>query len=222
LIRSRRAGNIIVANRTFSVGLELAGRFAGSAIRLEEIGQYLKTADIVISSTGATGYVITYDHVKPVMRTRKNRPLFFIDIAVPRDIEPGINKIPNVYVYDIDDLEGVISENIETRTQESAKAERIIDEAVLRFEAWYENLDVVPTIISLRGKINAIAEAELSRTLSTLNDISDQDRQAFKRMIESLINKILHDPTLFLKNSGAHRNKSVYLDFTRKLFNLDE
>lgn len=222
LIRSRRSGDILVANRTFSTGLSLAGRFGGSAIRLEEIAQYLTAADIIISSTGAPGYVITREHVKPIMRTRKNRPLFFIDIAVPRDIEPEINKIPNVYVYDIDDLEGVINENIETRTQESTKAERIIDEAVLRFQLWYETLDVIPTIIALRGKLNAIAEAELSKTLSTLNTLSDHDRQAFQKMTESLINKILHDPTLFLKNPGPHRNKSVYLDFTRKLFNLDE
>jgi glutamyl-tRNA reductase len=222
LIRNRRSGDILVANRTFSIGLALSGRFGGSAIRLEEIPQYLKTADIIISSTGAPGYVITRDQVKPVMRMRKNRPLFFIDIAVPRDIEPDINRIPNAYVYDIDDLQGVINDNIETRTQESIKAERIIDEAVERFKGWFGNLDTVPTIISLRSKLTAIAEAELAKTVSSLNHLSDQDRQALARMTESLINKILHDPTLFLKNPGAHRNKSVYLDFTRKLFNLDE
>jgi glutamyl-tRNA reductase len=222
LIRNRRSGGIFVANRTFSVGLGLAGRFGGSAIRLDEIPEYLKTVDIIISSTGAPGYVITKDQVKPVMRMRKNRPLFFIDIAVPRDIEPDINRIPNAYVYDIDDLQGLISENIETRTQESIKAERLIDEAVLRFQGWYGNLDIVPTIITLREKLTAISKTELAKTISSMNHLSDQDRQALVRMTESLINKILHDPTLFLKNPGAHRNKSVYLDFTRKLFNLDE
>jgi glutamyl-tRNA reductase len=222
LIRNRRAGGILVANRTFAAGLALAGRFGGSAIRLEEISQYLKTADIIISSTGAPGYVITRDMVKPVMRLRKNRPLFFIDIAVPRDIEPEINRIPNAYVYDIDDLQGLISDNIETRTKESIKAERIIDEAVLRFQGWYDNLDIVPTIIALRAKLSAIAEAEFAKTASLLNHLSDQDRRALARMTESLINKILHEPTLFLKNPGAHRNKSVYLDFIRNLFHLDE
>jgi glutamyl-tRNA reductase len=222
LIRGHRAGSILVANRTFSVGLHLANRFGGNAVRLEEIPQYLKTADIIISSTGAPGFVITRDQVKPIMRMRKNRPLFFIDIAVPRDIDPDINRIPNAYVYDIDDLQGVITENIDARTQESIKAERIIDEAVLRFQDWYDNLDTVPTIIALRAKLSAIAEAELTKTLSSLNHLSDQDRQTLARMTESLINKILHDSTLFLKNPGAHRNKSVYLDVARKLFNLDE
>jgi glutamyl-tRNA reductase len=222
LIRNRRSGGILVANRTFSVGLSLAGRFGGSAIRLDEIPECLKTADIIISSTGAPGYVITKDQVKPVMRMRKNRPLFFIDIAVPRDIEPDINRIPNAYVYDIDDLQGLISENVEARTQESIKAERLIDEAVLRFQGWYGNLDIIPTIITLREKLTAISKTELAKTISSLNHLSDQDRQALIRMNESLINKILHDPTLFLKNPGAHRNKSLYLDFTRKLFNLDE
>jgi glutamyl-tRNA reductase len=222
LIRNRRSGGILVANRTFSTGLVLAGRFSGNAIRLEEIPQYLKTVDIIISSTGAPGYVITKDQVKPIMRTRKNRPLFFIDIAVPRDIDPEINHIPNAYVYDIDDLHGLITENIETRTQEAFKAERIIDEAVIRFKEWHDNLDIVPTIVALRSKLAAISEAELAKTLPSLNHLSDQDRQTLVRMTESLINKILHDPTLFLKNPGAHRNKSLYVDFTRKLFHLDE
>ncbi len=222
LMRHRGSGVMWVANRTFSVGLSLAGRFGGTAIQLEEIPEYLKTADIIISSTGAPGYIITRDQVKPIMRLRKNRPLFFIDIAVPRDIDPEINRLPNAYLYDIDDLQGLIHDNLEARTQESIKAERIIEEAVLRFQQWYETLDVVPIIIALRAKLTALAEAELFKTIGSWNHLSEQDRQSLTRMIESLVNKILHDPTRFLKNPGAHRNKSVYLDFTRKLFNLDE
>ena len=222
LIVNTTSKNFFVANRTFSVGVELAGRFNGSAIRLEEIPDKLAHVDIIISSTGSPDFVITKNQVKPIMRKRKNRPLFFIDIAVPRDIDPDINRISNAYVYDIDDLQGVIHENIETRNRESIKAERIVDEAVIKFTDWYENLEVVPTIIALRKKLSVIIEAELSKTMQTLQPLTPEDQHSFKKMADAMINKILHDPTVFLKNPGPHRNKSVYLNFTRKLFNIDE
>jgi glutamyl-tRNA reductase len=222
LTRNTASGRLLVANRTLSVGVELANRYNGHAVRLEEIPEKLKTADIIISSTGSPDYVITKNHVKPAMRSRKNRPLFFIDIAVPRDIDPAINRISNAYVYDIDDLQGVINENIETRNAESIKAERIVDESVIKFSDWYESLDVIPTIIALRKKLDAIADAELSKTMQTLQHLSADDQMAFKRMTDSMVKKILHDPTLFLKAPGPHRNKSVYLDYTRNLFNLDQ
>jgi len=222
LIQNTSSKNFFVANRTFSVGVELAGRFNGEAIRLEEIPDKLAHVDIIISSTGSPDFVITKNQVKLIMRKRKNRPLFFIDIAVPRDIDPDINRISNAYVYDIDDLQGVIHENIETRNRESIKAERIVDESVIKFTDWYEKLAVVPTVIALRKKLSVIVEMELSKTMHTLQPITPEDRRSFKKMADAMINKILHEPTLFLKNPGSHRNKSVYLDFTRKLFNLDE
>lgn len=222
LTRNTSSRNLLVANRTFSVGVALANRFGGEAIRLEEVPEKLKSVDIIISSTGARDFIITKKTVKPIMRTRKNRPLFFIDIAVPRDIDPAINRISNAYVYDIDDLQNVITENIETRNKESIKAERIVDESVIKFTHWHESLDVVPTIKDLREKLNAVIKMELSKTLQTLNYNSTSDRLAFEKMKDALIKKILHDPTLFLKDPGAHRDKSVCLDLVRKLFNLDE
>jgi glutamyl-tRNA reductase len=210
-----------VANRTFENGVELATQFNGQAIRFEEIPESLKTVDIIISSTGATEYVIRADQVKGIIRKRKNRPLFFIDIAVPRDIDPDINRLSNSYVYDIDDLKGIIDENIEDRHKEAIKGERIVDEAVIRFREWYESLDVVPTIIALRKKMTAIAEAELEKTLQA-SMISEQEARAVRKMAESLINKILHDPTRFLKRNGMREDKSFYVDSVRKLFNLDE
>ena len=129
LIR-HRAGQVLVANRTFARGVELAGRFNGTAVRFEEIPECLEQVDIIISSTGSPGFVIDRDQVKGVMRKRKNRPLFFIDIAVPRDIDPEINRLNNAYVYDIDDLKEVVEENIEDRQKEALKGERIVDEAV--------------------------------------------------------------------------------------------
>jgi glutamyl-tRNA reductase len=216
-----RVKEIFVANRTFKTGVELARKFGGSAIRFEEIPDCLLQADIIISSTGSPDMIVSKDQVKNIMPGRKNRPLFFIDIAVPRDIDPGINKLNNTYLYDIDDLNGVVDENIEDRNKEAVKGERIIDEAVISFRRWYDSLDVVPTIVALRSKIDSIATAEIEKTVNAMN-ISEGDREALNRMKNALINKIMHNPTLLLKRDGCHGNNSVYLDVTRKLFNLDE
>ncbi|MFC1856816.1 glutamyl-tRNA reductase [Thermodesulfobacteriota bacterium] len=221
LIR-HKAGDIFVANRTFERGAALANRFSGKAVRFEEIGNYLQVVDIIISSTGSPTYVIKPDQIKGLMRKRRNTPLFFIDIAVPRDIDPQINRLSNVYVYDIDDLKGVIDENIQDRRREAIKGERIVDEAVIRFRQWYDSLSVVPTIKALRSKMEAIAEKELKKTLHGIDPLSEEDNEAINRMIEVLINKILHEPTLFLKGDSSHADRSVYLDATRKLFNLDD
>ncbi len=221
LIRNK-AEKIFVANRTFSRAVELAQKFKGDAIRFEEIADALEIVDIVVSSTGATGYVVQKDQVKKLMRKRKNRPLFFIDIAVPRDIEPEINRLANAYVYDIDDLKGVIEENIEDRKREAVKAERIIDEAVIRFAQWHESLDIVPTIVDLRKRVEGIAEAELERTMKSLKHLPEQDREAIQRMTGAIVNKVLHHPTMYLKRNGCMGCHSVSLDVTRKLFKLDE
>jgi len=216
-----RVKEIFVANRTFKSGVELARKFGGSAIKFEEIPDFIIQVDIIISSTGSSDIILTKDHVKHIMPGRKNRPLFFIDIAVPRDIDPAINKLNNAYVYDIDDLKGVIDENLEDRNKEAIKGERIIDEAVISFRQWYDSLDVVPTIVALRNKIDSIATAEIEKTMHTLNS-AESEREALYRMKNSLINKIMHNPTLLLKRDGCHGNNSLYIDVTRKLFNLDE
>ncbi|BBO76542.1 glutamyl-tRNA reductase [Desulfosarcina widdelii] len=220
LIRNR-AGAITVANRTFERGVELAKRFSGQAIRFEEIIDGIQDVDIVISSTGATDYVLRKQQIKQAMKNRRNRRLFFIDIAVPRDIDPEINRINNAYVYDIDDLKGIVDENIEDRNREAMKARRIIDEAVIGFRRWYDTLAVVPTIVSLRDKVETLAQNELEKTMGTLSHLSEDDKRAIKRMTHALVNKILHDPTQFLKKDGCHGDKSVSLDLTRKLFKLD-
>ncbi|MCU0539108.1 MAG: glutamyl-tRNA reductase [Desulfobacterales bacterium] len=214
-------GETFVANRTFENGLTLANRFRGRAIRFEEIAEHLKQADIIISSTGAPGFVVTREQVRSVARARRNRPLFFIDIAVPRDIDPEINRLDNAYVYDIDDLKGVVEENIGDRQKEALKGERIIDEAVVRFRNWHQSLDVVPTIVSLRQKMEAIAESEIRRTLHG-SSLPPESAPALSRMMGAFINKVLHEPTVFLKQDGMHANKPTYLDAVRKLFKLDE
>ena len=217
-----KVGGIFVANRTFERGVALAGKFTGSAIRFEEIPNYLQQADVIISSTGAPGFVITSNQVKDAMSSRRNRPIFFIDIAVPRDIDPQINRLPNAYVYDIDDLKDIVEDNLAQRDKEAMKGERIVDEAVINFRQWYDSLSVVPTIVALRQKVDAIAKAEVNKTLKSLNHLSDDDYKAINRMTNAIVNKLLHDPTLFLKNNGHQGDKSASLAITRRLFNLDE
>jgi glutamyl-tRNA reductase len=220
LIRNR-AGDILVTNRTFERAVELSRRFRGRPIRFEELFASLADVDIVISSTGAPDFVVKREHLKGVLRKRRNRPLFFIDIAVPRDIDPLINRLSNTYVYDIDDLNGVIDDNIEDRQREAVKGERIVDQAVINFRKWYDSLDVVPTIKALRKKLEDIAALEVKKTLQA-GGLSDEGRHAVERMTQAMINKILHDPTDVLKRNGCQGNRSAYLDITRKLFKLDE
>jgi glutamyl-tRNA reductase len=220
LVRNK-VGDIYVANRTFENAVALAKKFNGQALRIEEISGCLEFIDIIISSTGATDFVITRDQVKGVLRVRRSRPLFFIDIAVPRDIDPAVNRLSNCYVYDIDDLKDVVDENMEDRQKEAVKAERIVDEAVINFRLWHAGLDVVPTIIALRSKVTSIAQTEIKKTLQS-NKFSDSGVEALNKMTSALINKILHDPTTFLKKNGMLADRSRYIDAVRKLFNLDE
>ena len=211
---NNRVASIYVANRTFERGLELAGRFKGTPVRFEEISVYLEFVDIVISSTGAAGLVVHQDQIKACLRKRKNKPLFFIDIAVPRDIDPRINRIRNNFVYDIDDLNGVVEENLSDRRQEAVKAGHIIDEAVVNYRSWYKNLAVVPTIKALKAKLNQISNSETRKTLQNLR-LAPHDRDAIMRMTAAINRKILHDPILFLKN-----NQNT--DLVHQLFNLNE
>ena len=220
LIRNK-AGDIFVANRTFERGVALAEQFRGRPIRFEEIPEHLQQVDIIISSTGSPGFIIGSEHIKGIMRGRRNRPLFFIDIAVPRDIDPEINRLPNIYVYDIDDLKGVIEENIEDRNREAVKAGRIVDEAVIHFRDWQENLEAVPTIVSLRSKMDSIKKAEIAKTFKGLSHLSQKDMSAIEKMADSIVNKVLHYPTLFLKGEESSENKSFYLNIVRKMFGLD-
>ena len=178
--------------------------------------------DIVIASTASPGYVITQPQVKKCLRKRRNRPLFFIDIAVPRDVEPAVNDLGNVYVYDIDDLKGVVQLNRVQRQQEAVKAERIVQEEVAKFDRWLKTLDVVPTIVSLRDKAESIIEAELRKSRSALGRMGPEERMAVRTLTRSVAEKLLNDPIVFLKRMAGRKTLDTYLDVTRKLFNLDE
>ncbi len=214
-------GEVIVANRTFERAVKLARRFNGSAVALSELVTQLEIADIVISSTGASDLILRKQDVKPIMRQRKHRPLFLIDIAVPRDLDPKINDFDNVYLFDIDDLQNVIEVNKSERRKEADKAERIVTEETLKFTQWLENFEVTPTIMAIREKADAIRTAELAKTLSQLKDLSPKEIKSIEILTTSLINKLLHDPLNFLKSNSAPDEKEMKLDLTRKIFGLD-
>jgi glutamyl-tRNA reductase len=214
--------SICVSNRTFERAIQLANVLAANPVSFEEIDAQLANVDIVISSTASTEYVITYHQVKRSFRKRRNKPLFFIDIAVPRDIEPSINNLGNAYVYDIDDLKGAIDQNIEQRQQEAIKADRIVKEEVVKFEQWIKTLSVVPTIISMREKAEAILEVEMKKSLKSLENLTADQIDAVKELTRSIAEKILNDPILYLKSRADRAALNTYLDVTRKLFKLDE
>jgi len=218
---SNRVAKILVTNRTFSRAVELADQFHGTAISFDEIGDQLREVDIVITSTASPEPIITLGQVKNTMRSRKNRPLFFIDIAVPRDVEPHVNRIENVFVYDIDDLKGVVDSNIGKRKKEAVKAERLVDEEVIKFIHWVKTLEVVPTIAALQDRCEKIRQSELKKTLSSLAGLSPQQKKDLDNLTLSITKKILNNPILFLKRKEDKESRNLYLDVTRKLFDLD-
>lgn len=218
---NNRIAKILVANRTFSRAVELADHFHGKAISFEEISDQLLVVDVVITSTASPEPVISLNQVKNTMRRRKNRPLFFIDIAVPRDVEPQVNGIENVFVYDIDDLTGIVESNINKRKGEAVKAERMVDEEVIKFSEWFKTLDVVPTIVALKDKCENIRQIELKKTLSSLGDLTPEQRKGVENLTISIAKKILNDPIVLLKKKEDRTSRNLYLDIARKLFNLD-
>ena len=214
--------SMTVVNRTFERAVEVAERFRASPVSFDEIEDQLLKADIVVSSTAASECIITREMVKKVLRKRRNRPLFLIDIAVPRDVQPEVNKLNNVYLYDIDDLKGVIEINKAQRQEAAVKAQRIVQEEVVKFEKWLKTLAVVPTIVSLRNKADSIIKAEFGKSRSALDHLEPAHRQAVEVLVRSIVEKVLNDPILFLKGKAGRSTLNNYLDMTKKLFSLDE
>jgi glutamyl-tRNA reductase len=221
-LKGQGVAAITVANRTLERGINLARRFGGEAVSLEEVPEQLLSADILISSTGAGEVLVTRDMVKGVMRRRRQRPLFLIDIAVPRDLDPGINELDNAYLYNIDDLKEVVELNWERRRHEAVKAERLVAAETLKFLHWLETLEVYPTIIALKDKADAICQAELKKTVGQLGPLTPEQRQALEVLTASVTQKLLHDPILFLKRNRRPRNPREELNLVRRLFNLDQ
>jgi glutamyl-tRNA reductase len=211
---------VLVANRTFEKAVELAKEFGGSAVRYEELFDQLALPDIVISSTGAPHFIIKAEDVKRLMGRRRYRPMFFIDIAVPRDIEPGVNDIDNAYLYNVDDLQAVVEGNIKERRKEADKAEEMVEGEVGTFEKWLASLQVVPTIVQLRQAVDEMRKLELEKSLGRLTHLAEKDREQVAMLTQSIVNKILHSPLTVLKESSQTPEAGTYLEVARRLFNL--
>ncbi len=213
--------SVLVANRTFERAVEMAKEFSGSAVRFEDFPKEMVMADILICSTGAPTYVVKHEAMGRVLRDRRHKPIFMIDISVPRNIDPEVNKLDNVYLYDIDDLQGVVNSNVQGRQKEAEKAEEIITQEVDTYLQWVRSLDAVPTIVDLREKIEEIRKCELEKTLSQLNGISEGQRKVVEILTTSIVNKIVHAPIVVLKQEANGDRGDEFSRFVRRLFNLD-
>ena len=210
-----------VANRTFERAQELAAEFKGEAVPFEHLFEKLAEVDIVISSTGSPEAIIRARDIKDVLKRRKYRPMFFIDIAVPRDIDPDVNNLDNVYLYDIDDLKEVVEENLAHRRIEAEKAQAIVADEVNAFCFWLDSLDLQPTIVDLLTHFETHAQEELQRTLRRLGPVNEETRDALQAMLHGLIRKLSHEPIAFLKETNAEPS-SRNVELIRRMFGLDE
>ncbi len=221
-LQSEGVQAVLVAHRNFDRAVEVAARLGGRAVRFDHIRDELRQADIVISSTAAPHYLLHQADVEELIRLRRNRPLFLIDIAVPRDIDPAVNAIDNVYLYDIDDLEGVVTTHRQARQQEAAQAELLIEREVVSFQRWLQSLEVVPTIVTLRRRLEEIREAELERALGRLPDLTPAQQEVVRTLAQGIVNKILHHPTAELKRQSVSRDGLLYVSALRRLFGLHD
>jgi glutamyl-tRNA reductase len=219
-LKGRGCGDIMITTRTFDHAAELAREFGGLAVPFERLGEYLKHADIVVGSAGAADHLVGPALVQEVLRARKQRPMFLIDLAVPRNFDPGINALDNVYLYDMDDLARASADNADEREREALRAEAIVEGEVDRFVQWLGGLEVVPTIVALRDKIETIRKGELEKALATLQDQAPRHRALLDALTSSIVNKILHAPLTSLKREGASDDLDLAAS-VRRLFDLE-
>lgn len=215
------ASRVLVANRSDEAARKLAHQFGGESIDFACLTDHLATADIVICSTSAPGYLITPDMAREVLEKRRNRPSFFIDISVPRNIDPAVGELPNLFVFDIDDLEAVVASNIREREREAERAELIVDSEVTQFQQALRALDIGPTLGALRKKLQDIAKSEMERQRNRLGHLSPEQERAIEAMLTSTVNKISHPLLSHLRRSYDLSEKDTLREW-RDLFGLDE
>jgi glutamyl-tRNA reductase len=219
---SNGAESIFVSNRTYERACRLAEKFDGKAILFDQLYDTCDQADIVITSTGAPHAIFRREHGELFLNRRKNRPMFFIDIAVPRDVDPEMNKLDGIFVYDIDDLQQAVSSNLSDRRKEAERAEEIVNDEVQRFEARLHTLEVVPTIVSLQDHLETIRQAEVDRARGRLGVLSAEQELAIESLTRGIVKKIMHTPISTLKTASRDTEASTVVDLVRRLFNLQE
>ena len=213
---------IFVSNRTYDRAVGLAHRFNGQAIKFDDLYDTCDRADIVITSTGSPHAIFRREHGEQFLARRKNRPMFFIDIAVPRDVAPEMGKLDGIFAYDIDDLQQAVSSHVADRKKEAERAEAIITSEVENFEARLHSRDVVPTIVSLQDHLETIRQAEIDRVRGRLGPLSPEQEMAVEALTRGIISKVMHTPITTLKTAAREAEATTVVDVVRRLFNLRE
>jgi glutamyl-tRNA reductase len=219
---ARGAELAFVANRSPERADRVVERLGGAAVPLERAAEDLASADVVVSSTGSPSLILSREDVARAARGRKGRPLFFIDLAVPRDLDPAIAELEGCYLYDVDDLEAVVAETLAGRRREAERAERIVAEEAERFREWLASLDVVPAIASLRARAEEIRRTELRRAEARLGRLTEAERSVVESVTSQIVNKLLHLPTVRMKQAAAAADGVLYAEAVRHLFGLGE
>ncbi|MEO5364462.1 MAG: glutamyl-tRNA reductase [Magnetococcus sp. DMHC-8] len=212
---------ILVANRTLARAQVLAENFQGQAYSLEALGEVLPRADIVISSTGSAVPLVSAAMVRGALKQRRQRPQFYIDIAVPRDLDPRISDVDNAFLYDIDDLSRIVADNQKDRGREMATAEGMIAQAIPAFSQWLDTLEVVPTLVALRQKLETLRDQEVARALAGWSDLTPEGQKRVEALGRLLVNKMLHSPLSQLRHLAAEPDGALYVAAARKLFELE-
>ncbi|NWF97755.1 MAG: glutamyl-tRNA reductase [Nitrospirae bacterium] len=211
--------DVLVANRTYERACDLAKEFNGRPVKFENFIDEMHRADIIICSTGASHYILLKNQMQKVMKERKQRQVFIIDISVPRNIDPEINELDNVYLYNVDDLQGIVDTNLFERKKEAEKAEQIIEEEIETFYKWLQSLDSVPTIIAIRERAEEIKKEELEKLMHKIPNMGQKEREAIEYMATAIVNKLIHPPTAALKEDSDDRD--ILVAAIRKLYGMD-
>lgn len=220
LIRSG-ASRILVANRTRERAEQVAALVQGSVVEYSELARVIPSADIVLTSSGAPSYVLTKEQMRQIIGVRRNRPIFLIDIAVPRNIEPSVNDLDNVFLYDIDDLQRVVDQNLRQRMDQAVEADRIVQEEVERLESYLRTRQMAPVIVSLQEQLEQIRRAECERVRSKLGELTPRQEEAIDALTRGIVNKIAHGPIAALRQSAHAEEGASVANAIRKAFRLD-
>jgi glutamyl-tRNA reductase len=210
----------VVGGRRFERACELADALGGTAVPFEALGQELVRADVVISGTGAPGIIVTRAEVEQACAARRHRPLFLIDIAVPRDIDPTVRELRAVFLYDLDDLKAVADANLRERQREAGEAEAMVEEAVRGYLDWQRSRDVVPVLVELRQRAEQIRRAELERARKRLGPLTPQQEEAIEHLTNAIVQKLLHAPSVQLRELAGDGHPAADLSFLRRLLGL--
>lgn len=216
------AQHIYVTNRTYERAVEVARIFKGWILDYQSFKQSLPHADIVIASSGASGYLITPQDVEQAIRARRNKPMFLIDIAVPRNIDPDVNNVDNAFLYDIDDLQAVVERNLEERRSSAQEAERIVEEEVLRLEERFKVREAAPTIVSLQSTFERIRAAEIERMRNKLGSLTSEQEEAVEALTRGIVNKIAHGPIAEMRRQVSAPESLPVIETIKRIFKLGD